>query len=520
MEDMECLKSLDLSGTCIKELPSSIEFLKHLADLLKCENLKSLSSSICRLKYLEELCLFGCSNLETFPEIMEDMECLRSLDLSGTCIKELPSSIEFLKHLADLRLVKCENLKSLPSSICRLFQIMEDMECLKSLDLSGACIKELPSSIEFLKHLVDLPLVKCENLRSLPSSICRLKYLKRLNLYGCSNLETFPKIMEDMECLKSLDLSGTCIKELPSSIDGACIKELPSHDCPIFGTLSNPSTLWSFLLKWFKTVKITTSLDLDFCLHHQSKEISLSLKFDEGQYAYDVIFLEVQLDGYWPAEFGMDSTGNELALGYTIGNPITDHFSDFNSRIAYTHQVGILSDELYEVIIPPTHSGQYLKAKVDGGFGRDMLEFLLKGHVVAYRTMVTRFGICNGLSSTILISSTIGICPMWAGDDLHKLVASNVEKLGNFLEGFSEEYFRVLGDGESKDSKTFEGYKSILTSKIIEDSLPELRIVDEKNMEEEHKVVLSGKAGEVDYLHSLHGQIGKPKANVFTCFTR
>ncbi|KAL6326193.1 hypothetical protein AAG906_001588 [Vitis piasezkii] len=113
--------------------------------------------------------------------------------------------------------------------------------------------------------------------------------------------------------------------------------------------------------------------------------------------------------------------------------------------------------------------GQYLKAKVDGGFGRDMLEFLLKGHV---------FGICNGLSSTILISSTtavfvsIGICPMWAGDDLHKLVAGNVEKLGNFLEGFSGEYFRVLGDGESKDSKTFlQGYKSILTSKIIEDSL-------------------------------------------------
>ena len=35
-------------------------------------------------------------------------------------------------------------------------------------------------------------------------------------------------------------------------------------------------------------------------------------------------------------------------------------------------------------------------------------------------------------------------------------------------------------------------------------------------MEEEHKVVLSGKVGEFDYLHFLHGQIGKPKANVFT----
>ncbi|KAL6311726.1 hypothetical protein AAG906_020721 [Vitis piasezkii] len=129
-------------------------------------------------------------------------------------------------------------------------------------------------------------------------------------------------------------------------------------------------------------------------------------------------------------------------------------------------------------------SCQYLKAKVDGGFGKDVLEFLLKGDVVAYRTMATRFGICNRLSSTILIGSaiavfvSIGIYPMWAGDDLYKLVASNVEKLGNFLKvfsefvGFSGEYFRVSGDGESKDSKTIlQGYKSILTSKITKDSL-------------------------------------------------
>ncbi|KAL6327253.1 hypothetical protein AAG906_016680 [Vitis piasezkii] len=154
--------------------------------------------------------------------------------------------------------------------------------------------------------------------------------------------------------------------------------------------------------------------------------------------------------------------------GYTIGNLIKDHFSDFNSRIAYAHQVGLLSDELYEVIIPPNHL-----AKVDGGFGKDVLEFLLKGDVVAYRTMATRVLVSiTGYPQPSSLFVSIGIYPMWAGDDLYKLVASNVEKLGNFLKGFSGEYFRVSGDGESKDSKTIlQGYKSILTSKITKDSL-------------------------------------------------
>ena len=35
--------------------------------------------------------------------------------------------------------------------------------------------------------------------------------------------------------------------------------------------------------------------------------------------------------------------------------------------------------------------------------------------------------------SSLFVS--IGIYPMWAGDDLYNLVAGNVEKLGNFLEG-------------------------------------------------------------------------------------
>lgn len=43
--------------------------------------------------------------------------------------------------------------------------------------------------------------------------------------------------------------------------------------------------------------------------------------------------------------------------------------------------------------------------------------------------------------STILIGGatclivSIFVCPVWAGQDLHNLIALNMEKLGNFLEG-------------------------------------------------------------------------------------
>lgn len=49
---------------------------------------------------------------------------------------------------------------------------------------------------------------------------------------------------------------------------------------------------------------------------------------------------------------------------------------------------------------------------------------------MAQRRLTT---ILIGGSATVLIC--IFICPVWAGEDLHKLTASNIEKLGNFLEG-------------------------------------------------------------------------------------
>ncbi|KAJ9671299.1 hypothetical protein PVL29_027334 [Vitis rotundifolia] len=246
-EYMECLKGLYLSRTCIKDLPSSIEFLNHLIflKLEGCENLRSLLSSICRLKSLGHLWLGNYTNLETFPEIMDDMKCLENLYLDGTGIKELLSSIGYLKHLSYLSLRQCKNLSCLPSSIGRLKYleylvldgcpnlVTEDMENLTKLGLSetqnlvdGVTLSDLWC----LSSLVVLNLSQ-NNMRHIPAAITQLCNLDYLNISHCKMLEEIP--------------------ELPSSL-----REIDAHDCLSLGTLSNPSTLlWSSLLKWLWKVQ-------------------------------------------------------------------------------------------------------------------------------------------------------------------------------------------------------------------------------------------------------------------------
>ncbi|KAJ7948062.1 Aluminum-activated malate transporter [Quillaja saponaria] len=75
-----------------------------------------------------------------------------------------------------------------------------------------------------------------------------------------------------------------------------------------------------------------------------------------------------------------------------------------------------------------------------------------------------------GASACMVI--TIFVCPVWAGEDLHNLIANNLEKLGNFLEAFEAEYFKASKDGDSIDNNSFlEGYRSVLNSKASEESL-------------------------------------------------
>ncbi|XAR69828.1 hypothetical protein NMG60_11001553 [Bertholletia excelsa] len=78
--------------------------------------------------------------------------------------------------------------------------------------------------------------------------------------------------------------------------------------------------------------------------------------------------------------------------------------------------------------------------------------------------------------AAICIMVSVLVFPVWAGEALHNLVASNIEKLGNFMEGFGAEYFKVAVDGDSgggtKGDKSFlKDYGSVLNSKPNELSM-------------------------------------------------
>jgi uncharacterized membrane protein YccC len=80
-----------------------------------------------------------------------------------------------------------------------------------------------------------------------------------------------------------------------------------------------------------------------------------------------------------------------------------------------------------------------IKARYDYGMVIFILTFCLVT-VSAYRVEELLELAHQRLSTIIIGASTcmvisIFVCPVWAGADLHKLVASNIEKLANYLEG-------------------------------------------------------------------------------------
>ncbi|XP_054810172.1 TMV resistance protein N-like isoform X2 [Prosopis cineraria] len=107
--------------TNLIEIHHSVGGLNKLKELsvMRCNNLKIMPHDL-RLTSLERLSLFGCSSLQSFPEISVNMKNMHTLDLERTSITELPPSICNLIGLETLIIEECPNLEQLPAGICLL----------------------------------------------------------------------------------------------------------------------------------------------------------------------------------------------------------------------------------------------------------------------------------------------------------------------------------------------------------------------------------------------------------------
>ncbi|KAM5552796.1 hypothetical protein ABKV19_025155 [Rosa sericea] len=195
------LEELDLSEcTSLVEVPDYVGLLDKLVTLTvdKCSNLIKFPRKI-NMKSVETISIRYCK-LEEFSEVGEEMYFLRTLDLSGTCIKELHPSITKLTRLEELRLADNPNLAT-------FLGIPIKMDSLRRLSLSGIGIRELDESIGNLIGLEHLNLTYCKNLTTLPCSIYGLQHLEFLYLGECSKLVRFPtntKILNVDGCSLSL----------------------------------------------------------------------------------------------------------------------------------------------------------------------------------------------------------------------------------------------------------------------------------------------------------------------------
>ena len=241
---MNNLKKLDLYGTTLRKLPSSIEHLEGLEylNLAHWKNLEIVPKSICNLRYLKFLNVNACSKLLKLMENLKSLRCLEELYL-GWLNCELPTLSSFsslrILHLNGSfitpRVIRSDKRLSLLEQLClsncnvetRVLDHVFHLRSLKELDLSNCYLMtgEIPNDIYHLSSLQALDLSET-NIHSMPTTINYLSKLKFLRLSHYKQLRG--------------------ILELPSSV-----RFLDTHDC--FISPSWQRWLWGSLLNCFKS---------------------------------------------------------------------------------------------------------------------------------------------------------------------------------------------------------------------------------------------------------------------------
>ncbi|XP_044506753.1 aluminum-activated malate transporter 2-like [Mangifera indica] len=180
----------------------------------------------------------------------------------------------------------------------------------------------------------------------------------------------------------------------------------------------------------------------------------------------------------------------EYSVGATLGKGLNRGFATLigGALSVVAHQIACLSGEIAEPIMLgffvflQAAASTFIRffPKIKAKYDYALVIFILTFSMISASGFRDDdiIKIASRRLSTVLIGGSVCviicilICPVWAGLDLHNLIAANIEKLGNFLQEFGNEFFKTPKEGETEDDRSFlQQYKSVLTSKSTEESL-------------------------------------------------
>ncbi|PRQ20784.1 putative P-loop containing nucleoside triphosphate hydrolase, leucine-rich repeat domain, L [Rosa chinensis] len=168
----ECL-TMEATGTHGTETSSANDRVRHLTLMSAPEGpFPSFISNLVNSKILRTLATFDSSITAIDSNLISQLKCLRTLNLSDTNIQQLPEEIGDLTHLRYLDLTRNNNLTRLPDGVCNLYN-------LQTLRLDDCDLEELPDNMGKLINLKHLH-VNC-GLKYLPKGIRRIRNLRTLD---------------------------------------------------------------------------------------------------------------------------------------------------------------------------------------------------------------------------------------------------------------------------------------------------------------------------------------------------